>query len=199
MCRNDGFLSNGECEADRQWAPRDSHFDQLSPHNIRVHLDRTRRNRVHSECERIGDMVQANWFVLPPGPESFYRRHHAEYRVLPPYRADCEAQAPQAPQGALGSTSAAKGPIEFLYPTPGTRVYIPVDLAETKGRVVFEAVHRDRNATLHWHFDDTYLGATRTFHRRELDASPGLHTLTVVDSQGHRLSRQFEVLTQERR
>jgi penicillin-binding protein 1C len=188
VCRNDGYLANGECEGERQWAPRDSHFDQLSPHHIRIHLDRTRRHRVHSECERIGEVVQASWFVLPPGPESFYRRHHADYRVLPPYRADCE-----------GAASATKSPIEFLYPTPGTRVYIPVDLAQAKGRVVFEAVHRDRSATLHWHVDDAYLGATRTFHQRELDASPGMHTLTVVDSQGHRLSRQFEVLAQERR
>jgi penicillin-binding protein 1C len=190
VCRNDGYLANGECEARREWAPLESHFDQVSPHHLRIHLDRTRRMRVHSECERIGEMVQANWFVLPPGPESFYRRHHAGYKVLPPYRADCDAQ---------GAASSAKGPIEFLYPTPGTRVYIPVDLAEAKGRVVFEAVHRDRGATLHWHLDDAYLGATRTFHQRELDAAPGWHTITLVDSQGHRLSRQFEVLAQDRR
>lgn len=187
VCRNDGYLANGNCEVEQQWAPRDSHFDQLSPHNVRVHLDRSRRQRVDSGCERVAHMNHANWFVLPPGQEFFYRRHHGDYRVLPPYRADCAAAAP------------ARGPIEFLYPTPGTRIYIPVDLAETRSRVVFEAVHRERETALHWHLDDAYVGSTRTFHQRALDVPVGVHTITVVDPQGHRLSRQFEVLAQERR
>lgn len=187
VCRNDGYLANGNCEVEQQWAPRDSHFDQLSPHNVRVHLDRSRRQRVDSSCERVAHMNHANWFVLPPGQEFFYRRHHGDYRVLPPYRADCAAAAP------------ARGPIEFLYPTPGTRIYIPVDLAETRSRVVFEAVHRERETALHWHLDDAYVGSTRTFHQRALDVPVGVHTITVVDPQGHRLSRQFEVLAQERR
>ncbi len=188
VCRNDGYLANGNCEIERQWVPRGSHFDQPSPHHVRVHLDRARRYRVHGECERVADMAHADWFVLPPGQEFFYRRRHADYRILPPYRSDCEASV--AAQGA-------RGPIDFLYPTPGTKIYIPVDLAETKSRVVFEAVHRDRQATLHWHLDDTYVGTTRTFHQRALDASAGAHTLTVVDQRGNRLSRQFEVLARE--
>jgi penicillin-binding protein 1C len=188
VCRNDGYLANGNCETARQWAPRESHFDQASPHNLRVHLDAARRHRVHGECERVADMTHADWFVLPPGQEFFYRRHHADYRVLPPYRPGCEAGA---------AVRGARGPIDFLYPAAGTRIYIPIDLGETKSRVVFEAVHRDRDAALHWHLDDTYIGTTRTFHQRALDAPAGAHTITVVDQQGNRLSRQFEVLARE--
>ena len=186
VCANDGYLANGACEVERQWAPRDSHFDQQSPHNVRVHLDPTRRYRVDSRCERVARMVHADWFVLPPGQEFFYRRQHSDYKVLPPYRGDCEAGSP------------ARGPIDFLYPTVGTRIYIPVDLAETKSRVVFEAVHRERDTTLYWHLDEAYIGSTRTFHQRALDVPVGRHTITVVDPQGNRLSRQFEVLAQER-
>ncbi|MDH5204142.1 MAG: penicillin-binding protein 1C [Hylemonella sp.] len=189
-CRGDGYLANGHCEEAAQWAPRDSQFDQLSPYHVGIHLDRSRRWRVHSGCARVADMVLADWFVLPPGPELFYRRHHADYRALPPYRADCDE-----PEQARGQ----RGPIDFLYPAHGTRVYIPVDLGERKSRVVFEAVHRDREAELHWHLDDTYIGSTRSFHQRALDASAGTHTITVVDAQGNRLSRAFEVLVRERR
>ncbi len=187
ICANDGYLANGHCVVERQWAPRDSHFDQQSPHNIRVHLDATRRHRVDGSCERVAHMAHVNWFVLPPGPEFFYRRHHGDYKVLPPYRSDCAGSGP------------TRGPIDFLYPTAGTRIYIPVDLAETKSRVVFEAVHRERETTLHWHLDDAYIGSTRTFHQRALDVPVGPHTITVVDPQGNRLSRPFEVLAQERR
>jgi penicillin-binding protein 1C len=188
-CRNDGFLANGQCETEWQWAPRDSHFDQPSPYNVRLHLDGDRR-RVHGGCERVTRMVQANWFVLPPGLEYYYRRHHADYRVPPPFRPDCQTHE---------AAGGARGPIEFLYPNPGTRIYIPTDLAEQKSRAVFEAAHRDRDVVLYWHLDEQYLGVTRTFHQRALDVTPGTHTLTVVDPQGNRLSRQFEVLAAEAR
>ena len=188
VCSNDGYLANGNCETERQWAPRDSQFDQPSPHNLRVHLDAARSYRVHGECERVAAMTHADWFVLPPAQEFFYRRHHADYRVLAPYRADCEAGV---------ATRGTRGPIDFLYPGAGAKIYIPIDLAETRSRVVFEAVHRDREATLHWHLDDAYIGTTHTFHQRALDAPAGAHTITVVDLHGNRLSRQFEVLARE--
>ena len=59
---------------------------------------------------------------------------------------------------------------------------------------MFEAVHRDRNATLYWHLDDRYLGSTSVFHQQALDVAPGPHVVTVVDEHGNRLARQFEVL-----
>jgi penicillin-binding protein 1C len=59
---------------------------------------------------------------------------------------------------------------------------------------VFEAVHRDANATLYWHLDQHYVATTRTFHTEALDISPGRHVITVVDQAGNRLSRPFEVI-----
>ena len=43
-CANDGFLATGDCEPERTWMPRDSHFDALSPHNLRVHLEPSRQS-----------------------------------------------------------------------------------------------------------------------------------------------------------
>lgn len=182
VCRNDGYLANGACETETQWAPRDSHFDRVSPYNRLVHLDPSRAWQVHGRCESVSRMRHRGWFVLPPGQEFYYRRHHADYRPLPPVRKDCQAVA------------AGRGPIDFLYPNAGTRLYIPMDLAERKGRTVFEAVHRDHKATLFWHLDDRYLGTTTIFHQQALDITPGPHVVTVVDQDGNRLSRRFEVL-----
>lgn len=183
VCRNDGYLANGACETRKELVPRGSHFDRLSPFNQRVHVTQDARYRVDSSCESIGRMREENWFVLPPGAEYFYRRQHANYRSLPPFRADCE-----------GARTAAQTPMEFLYPNAGTRLYIPIDLGTKKGRTVFEAVHRDANATLHWHLDDRYLGETRTYHQQAIDIAPGVHSITIVDEKGNRLSRRFEVL-----
>ena len=189
-CRNDGYLPSGGCERVKAWVPEDSHFDQQSPYHRRVHLDQKSEQRVHGECESPGRMVHRSWFVLPPGQEFYYRKHHAEYRPLPSFRTDCAAVVARDAAGK-------RGPIDFLYPNSGTRLYIPVDLGKKKGQTVFEAVHREPDATLYWHLDDLYLGSTTTFHQQALDITKGAHVLTVVDQSGNRLSRRFEVLGKE--
>jgi penicillin-binding protein 1C len=182
VCKDDGYLPSGGCETEPQWVPLNSHFERQSPYHRLVHLD-ARGRRVDGRCESPARMQHASWFVLPPGQEFYYRKVRPDYRPLPQLRGDCAASAADR-----------QNPIDFLYPDFGTRLYIPIDLAAKKGRTVFEAVHRDREATLYWHLDDQYLGSTSTFHQLALDISPGVHVITVVDRDGNRLARRFEVL-----
>lgn len=188
VCKDDGYLANEYCDSETQWIPAESNFDQVTRYHQKVHLDKTKTWRVHSRCERVNNMIHENWFVLPPGPEFYYRKHHSSYRNLPPYRKDCES---------LIAEQGRNSPIALLYPSFGTRIYIPVDLAEKRSRVVFEAVHRNREATLYWHLDNEYLGMTETFHQIALDISPGKHRITLVDDSGNRLVRQLEVLGED--
>jgi len=186
VCVNDGYLANGACESQRQRVPSSSHFDRLSPYNQRVHLSANGRQRVDSSCEPIHQMRHENWFVLPPSAEFYYRRQHSHYKTLPGYRSDC-----------AGAQSSAQTVMDFIYPNSGTRLYIPIDLGTQRGRTVFEAVHRVSSASLRWHLDDQYLGETQTYHQQALDISTGPHVITIVDEQGNRLSRRFEVLGKE--
>ncbi|HEU4602079.1 MAG TPA: penicillin-binding protein 1C, partial [Steroidobacteraceae bacterium] len=187
VCRNDGFLANGACDSQSEMIPKSSHFDRISPYNVSVHLDSQRRFRVDSSCERIGRMQHENWFVLPPGPEFYFRKQHASYRSLPAFGSGC-----------VGGANTDQSPMEFLYPNLSTRLYIPIDFNTQRGRTVFEAVHRDPNASLRWHLDDRYVGETRVFHQQALDISAGMHVITIVDDAGHRLSRRFEVLDKQK-
>ncbi|HUQ12202.1 MAG TPA: penicillin-binding protein 1C [Steroidobacteraceae bacterium] len=182
VCVNDGFLAVEGCETERVLLPKDSHFEMLSPHNPRVNLEASGRFRVDSECESPGEMRHTSWFVLPAAEEFYYRRGHAEYRPLPSLRADCVSRGD------------ARGSLALLYPDVNGRVLIPGELDGTRGRAVFEAVHRRRDATIYWHLDDRYLGATHTFHQQSLDMDPGPHILTLVDNEGQRVTRRFEVL-----
>jgi penicillin-binding protein 1C len=180
VCENDGFLAVDGCERERAWLPKDAHFELLSPHNPRVNLDASGQHRVDSDCASPGEMRHTSWFVLAPAEEYYYRRAHAEYRPLPALRADCRANSSHA--------------LALLYPDANGRVLIPNELDGTRGRTVFEAVHRSREATIYWHLDDRYLGETHTFHQQSLDIEPGQHILTLVDNEGQRVSRRFQVL-----
>jgi penicillin-binding protein 1C len=185
VCANDGYLATPECATERIWVPQSSHFDALSPHNPRVHLD-ARRQRVDGACESPGAMTHASWFVLPPAQEYYFRRAHAEYQPLPDMRADCQL--------AISNREGSRPALAVLYPDANARVLIPRELDGKQGRTVFEAVHRRRDATIYWHLDGQYLGETHTFHQQSLDMDPGEHILTLVDDEGERVARRFQVV-----
>jgi penicillin-binding protein 1C len=182
VCADDGYLATPFCAARTAWVPRHSRFAQPSPFHRRVYVDAGEAWQVHAGCEALDRMSPRSWFVLPPAQEAYYRQVHAEYRSLPPLRADCRDAA------------AASADLEILYPPPGARFYIPVDLAGARSRAVLEAVHRRADAVVYWHLDGAFLGQTRHFHRWPLDAAPGPHRLTLIDDRGRTLERRFEIL-----
>ena len=185
VCRNDGYLANDYCARESQWIPINSHFDHQSPFNVLVHLDAVAHLRVDSSCERVANMQHVGWFVLPPTQEFYYRRHDATYRLLPAARSDCN----------VTQFNRSGHPVmDFIYPNADTKVYIPLELDGKRGRTIFEAVHRDANTMLYWHIDGTYLGSTHTYHQQPLNLAPGSHIVTIVDGEGNRLERHFEVL-----
>ena len=185
VCADDGYLTNAACVSKKVWIPKESHFQQVSPYHRLVHLDKQAQWRVHGRCESVNNMQHISWFTLPPGQAFYYARSHSQYRSLPPLREDCRQLFVEQKQ---------QGPIDLLYPLPHTRIYIPTDLGHHKSRTVFEAVHREADSVLYWHLDQHYLGRTQDFHQLALDIAPGQHILTVVDGNGARLTRRFEVL-----
>ncbi|MZR64178.1 penicillin-binding protein 1C [Alcanivorax sp. DP30] len=184
VCDDDGYLAGGRCHTREQLAPRQSHFQTVTPHHVRIHLD-SNGQRVHSGCEAVANMQHRDWFVLPPAQAWFYRRHHPDYRPLPAWRKDCVG-------GALALQS--EPPMALVYPHAGSAIYIPTELNGTLGRAIFRAVHQRPSATLYWHLDDNFLGETRHFHEKAIVADPGWHTLTLIDNQGFRLRQRFKVL-----
>ncbi len=111
-------------------------------------------------------------FRLPPGMEWYYKASHPEYVVRP-------------------ARDAAA--LEFLYPEQGSVLTLPRQLDGSTPGAVFQAVHRDPDATLYWHLDNEYLGETRFIHQMNLNPSPGKHTVTVVDGDGQSVSVGFSV------
>ncbi len=188
ICKQNGYLSGANCETKKVWIPRESHFQKSTPHHRFVHLDKNKQWRVNGRCESVSNMKHVSWFELPPGQAFYYQRSHSRYRPLPALRPDCRSHLADNKQ---------HGPIDILYPLPGTRIYIPMDLGKQKSRTVFEAVHSNSDSTLFWHLDEKYLGTTEKFHNLALNIAPGKHTLTLVDSTGYRITRRFEVLGKE--
>ena len=100
---------------------------------------------------------------------------------------------PSWPDGA--SPGVGEAPFAMIYPEPGTRLLIPLELDGSAGNAVFEATHRTLNGRLFWHLDGTYLGTTTGDHRMALHPGPGEHRITLADASGAALNIPFSVVT----
>jgi penicillin-binding protein 1C len=187
VCQKSGYRMGPNCAHGRPiWIHKAGLRTGSCPHCRIVHLDASRTYRVHSECEPVTRIETVKWFTLPPIMASFYRRHHATYRLIPEYRADCRVHVHGAGWSDL--------PLSLVNPSANGLIYVPLELDGQRGRTVFEAAHQRPEAIVYWHLDDRYLGATTQIHQLEIAPPPGDHTITLVDDHGALLERRFAVL-----
>lgn len=154
---------------------------EACPYHRLVHLDKTKRERVNSSCYATNEMIHANWFVLPPAMEWYYKSKNPSYKTLPPMRANCTDENP------------VKN-MELIYPHENIIIYVPVKLDGTRSEVVFEAAHRRSSATIFWHLDNTFIAQTKNIHQIGLNPDEGKHLLTLVDENGETIYKSFEVV-----
>lgn len=188
VCRRSGYRALPLCPVDSQLITAGGLRAPACPYHQRVHLDSSRQWRVNSSCAAPGEMEHVSWFVLSPVEEHFYRQQDPTYRPLPPLRTGCSA-----------AEEAGSWAMELIYPRRNTEIYVPVDYDGRPSRTVFRAAHRQAGATIHWHLDREFLGATTDFHELELDPGAGEHLLTLVDEQGRVLEHRFRVLAREKK
>jgi penicillin-binding protein 1C len=176
VCRLSGHPKGRFCdEADTVPILPDGRKTAACPYHTPVNLTEDGRYRVYENCIGAGrQILRQHWFLLPPVWEWYYKQHHPEYRTLPPVMPGCGEDTHL--------------PMAFIYPQGDARVYLPGQLDGSAGEITFELAHGDAGATVFWHMDADYLGATRDFHKYTCRPSPGRHRLTAVDDKGNTLS-----------
>jgi penicillin-binding protein 1C len=184
VCRQSGFRANEHCTADTVWVGKSGLNAAACTYHQLLHLDASGQYQVNSDCASPQEMQHVPWFILDPQAEYYYRSRHPEYVPPPLFRSDCA--------GAI--TETAKTPLRLIYPRENAQIFVPVDLDGQLSSVIFHATHREEGSELYWHLDNEFIGTTSTFHQFPLQPSVGKHTVTLVDKQGNRHVRHFEVL-----
>jgi len=180
-CANSGFRAGPDCPltVDIPSCPNGLRSIPCPYHNI-IHLNKNRTRQVTADCFPATGIINEPWFVLSPAMEYYYRQKHPEYRTLPPFDPRCGREL--------------KIPLmEFIYPLPGLKVFIPRDQAGTPAALIAELVHRNRSKRIFWHLDENYLGTTQYIHQIEITAGKGEHQLTAVDEDGNTVRCLFTV------
>jgi penicillin-binding protein 1C len=181
VCDQSGYRAGPDCpETHEVWCCVAGLRSDACPYHRIVHLNKSKTLRVTSDCYDPGEIVNESWFVLPPAMEYFYKQGHPEYRMLP--------------SSAPGCNNDKSIPVmEFIYPTPGVKIFIPRDQEGVLTRIIPELAHRNPSKKIFWHLDDRYLTTTRSIHRIEILAGTGPHVLTVVDEDGNSIRCSFSV------
>lgn len=178
LCSESGYRPGINCENTQEvWLPTGTKVEAC-PWHIKVHLNENQTYRVNAECYPVSKMVHKNWFVLPPAMEYYYKPKNPMYALLPPVLPGCADEVPN---------------MEFVYPREWSNLFIPTDLDGTPGQLIFDLVHRQRNATVFWQIDEQFLGKTTGIHQLAIKPEKGWHRLNVTDNLGNQIGRRFFV------
>lgn len=181
-CKESGFKASSICsETVVEWVPEKGINVSQCPYHQIIHTDSTGKYLVDSECYPVSEIKQQPWFTLPATMQYYYKKKHSGYRNLPEVLASCNH---------LDNTPK----MEVVYPKQHTGIFLPIDLNGEKMEAVFEAVHNDEKATIHWHLNEQYLGSTTGKHLKPMSPNPGHYVLTLVDNYGERIIKTFDIL-----
>jgi penicillin-binding protein 1C len=182
VCRQSGYRASRFCpETDTVLAYETGERVKVCPFHRVVFTDKGEKYRLSGRCASVRQMKKVPWFVLPPVQEWYYHNAHPSYKILPPYKPGC---SPPDEQHVIA----------FIYPRPGTRIFVPRGADGKKKKVVFEVSLQNPHTTLYWNLDNRYLGATKDKHRFAFIPLPGRHLLTVVDQNGNSRKMWFTVV-----
>lgn len=185
VCRQSGYKASEICEnVDLRDYPRGAEKTKPCPFHRLIHLDASGRYRVNSECYPVSQMQHKAWFVASPLEEYFFKQHHLDYKLLPPYLPGCNSEQ-------------THHQLEIVYPREDFSIYVPVVESGEKSRCIFKATHKNPKATLYWHLDGEYIGTTTEFHQLSMLPEGGDHFLEVTDRYGESASCRFRVLVKK--
>ena len=180
ICANDGYRKRWQCQTTLSDMPIASRLQSPHSYQQQLWLDPTGRFQLPAGCALHVPRQVHTRMILPVAMAYFYQPQHPEYQGLPPTWPGCEQVAQQN--------------MDLLYPARDAQIRLPLQLDGTLGQSIFRAIHRDKQAQIYWHLDETYLGQTNAPHQMPVQAAAGRHRLVLTASDGSRLEQPFTVL-----
>ncbi len=179
-CSKSGMLVGEFCEAvDSVMIPFAGKRTQTCSFHDLIHLDEEEEHQVNNSCYDLSQMKHKSWFTLPPLMEYYYQQKDATYKVAPSFKLGCNGSEVQK--------------MEFIFPKPNTKIFLPKGFDETTNELVLKVAHSVNETTLFWYLGEKYLGETKDIHEKSVLPTYGRHLITVVDELGNELKQWIEI------
>ncbi|MEM8893254.1 MAG: penicillin-binding protein 1C, partial [Bacteroidota bacterium] len=151
VCSVSGMLAGYHCTHTKTMGlGQKAERSGMCKYHVPVWMDESGTYQVNRDCYPSEMTQQQSAFVLPSTQGYYYGHHHSDYQGRPSLLEGC------------GNESA--GVLAINYPQPGSKIFIPRELAGSTSQVVIEAAHQDMSAELFWHINDEYIGSTQHDH-----------------------------------
>lgn len=179
-CRESSFLWTQNCgEAEIIQVPKSQLNVEPCPYHQEIFLDQNENYRVNSSCYQLHEMKPKHWFVLPPQMAWYYQKKHPSYQPAPVFNESC-----------INSIAG----LALIYPKDFSKILIPTNLSGEKEKVIFEAVHSNKNASLFWQIDNEFIAETKVSHKIQVSPTIGTHVLHITDESGFSIEKRFVIV-----
>lgn len=180
ICSKSGYRATQICEEKQLVFIQNSGLKTAPcPYHILISTDFSEKHQVNTTCESFANIKQTSWFVLPPLMAYYYKEKNPFYKSLPVYRNDCFADE--------------KVTMKFLYPTEKTTIFLPRNFEGTQNELVLKVAHSNKDATLFWYLNNTFLASTKEIHQLAIVPQLGRHTISVTDNFGSEIHQEIEI------
>ena len=180
ICVKSGCRATAICETKKLEYVQNSGLKTAPcPFHVLINIDISENYQVNTSCESLEHIKQKSWFVLPPLMAYYYKDKNPFYKALPKFRKDC-----------FGTV---KNGMKFIYPTEKRTVFLPKDFDGKKNKLILKVAHSNREATLYWYVNETYVGTTKEIHELQIAPKIGEYNLTVVDDFGEEIRQKITI------
>mgnify|MGYP005988929507 CR=1 FL=1 len=174
-CTQSGYLATEHCEITKSWIPRVGNRFKPCPFHHVVHIDKNSNYRVNTSCETLDNIKSIPWFTIPPLQEWYYKKHHANYKTLPNFRADCKQESDRT--------------MDFIFPKNNSKIILAKNEYEKTNPLILKIAHTNPETKVFWYIDNEFIKTTETFHEIGVLPSAGKHIVTVVDELGNEIKQ----------
>ncbi len=182
VCKDTGYAIGPDCPQGRMVdAPIQSEFYKTCPWHRAITVTNDEKMSVCSLCWKPGNHKQIKRLSYPPEVIQLLRKRGIDINRIPPHNPKCPSR-----EGI--------NPLSITYPGAGTRIFLPRDFGGIYQKLLCRVSHREAGAGIFWYMDDHYLGQTRKIHQMPVLATPGWHTLSVIDETGNRATARFHLV-----
>lgn len=177
VCSESGSKPTENCKAIHIEIPKNAELKDECPYHTKILVDVSEQFQVRRLCYPEDSIKEKSWFKLPLIEESYFKLNHPLYKSLPPFHPSCIASETDM--------------LDIVFPKQNA--HIIRHSSEVSNQIVFQAIHRNKDARVHWFIDNNFILTTSGEHKISWSPTKGKHRLTVQDAEGNMKMNGFVI------
>lgn len=181
VCASSGMLPSIQCtDKSQEWIAKSSIESPVCHFHEIIQVDKAGKWRVNNSCYE-DEILSKSFLNMTPIQAKYYYNNNPNLVKAPPWHPDCISEG-------------YNDLMEFIYPNPNEKLYVPLDFNGRRQNIVVELIHKRNDAKVYWYLDEHFMGSTSTFHKQSIGHDIGYHTLYCIDDTGTEKSVSFEII-----